>query len=262
MSKDRLLDFGDGVKDGLPIAIGYFPIAMAFGILSRGTGLSLTETVGFSLILFAGAAQFIAVSMIAAGASWLEIVITTLFLNFRHFLMSASISSKAKIDHFWLRPLISFYITDESFSMASFAKGVLTEKYLLPMQIIAYLGWASGTAVGFILGAILPPLLQHAMEIGLYVMFVALLVPEMKKSMRALVLALLAGGINSILRLVLGLPQGWSIILSIVLVAGMGLLIFDDSEEEGDGAEELNHLSSEVSVLKVDHNKEEVADFE
>ncbi len=262
MSKERLLNFKDGVKDGLPIAIGYFPIAMAFGILSRGTGLTLMETVGFSLILFAGAAQFIAVGMIAAGSSWLEIVITTLFLNFRHFLMSASISSKAKIDHFWLRPIISFYVTDESFSMASFAKGTLTEKYLLPMQIIAYLGWASGTGVGFVLGAILPPLLQHAMEIGLYVMFVALLVPEMKKSMRAVVLALLAGGLNTVFRMALGLPQGWSVVFSIVLVAGIGLVIFDDGQGEGDDSEEVAFLSEEIAVLKVDHSKEEVADID
>lgn len=228
----KQLTIKEGLKDGLPVFIGYFPIAMAFGILSRASGLTIVETLGFSFILFAGAAQFIAVGMIAAGASGLEIVITTFFLNFRHFLMSASLSAKTSIKHRWLRPIISFYVTDESFSVASFAQGKLTESYMLPMQLLGYFGWGIGTGVGFVLGAVLPTLLQKAMEIGLYVMFVALLVPEMKKTSKAVVLSLLAGLVNTVLRTGLGLPQGWSIVITIILVAGLGAMIFDGQEVE------------------------------
>ena len=220
----------DGIKDGLPVFIGYFPIAMAFGILSRSTGLTLYETLGFSFIVFAGAAQFIAVGMIAAGVGGMEIVIATLFLNFRHFLMSASLSAKTRINHGALRPLISFFVTDESFSVASFAHGRLTENYMIPMQLMGYFGWGIGTGVGFVLGSVLPPMLQKAMEIGLYVMFVALLVPEMKKTNKAIVLSVAAGLVNTVLRQVVGMPQGWSIVVTIILIAFLGVVIYKEGE--------------------------------
>ena len=227
MSEHRHLTVIDGFRDGFPIALGYFPIAMAFGLLSRETGLGLLETLAFSFIVFAGAAQFIAVSMIAAGIGGLEIVIATLFLNFRHFLMSASLSAKMHIEHQWMRPLISFFVTDESFSVASFAEGKLTSNYMIPMALTAYFGWGIGTGVGFIAGSILQSLLQKAMGIGLYVMFVALLAPEIEKSSKVVVLSLAAGIGNAGLRFIIGVPQGWSIILSIIIVAIIGVLIYD-----------------------------------
>ncbi len=222
----------DGFKDGLPLFIGYFPIAMAFGILSRSTGLTLYETLAFSFIVFAGAAQFIAVGMIAAGVGGIEIIIATLFLNFRHFLMSASLSAKIRINHFALRPIISFFVTDESFSVASFANGRLTVSYMLPMQLVGYFGWGIGTGVGFVLGSVLPPLLQKAMEIGLYVMFVALLVPEMKKTNKAIVLSIAAGVLNTVLRNLVGMPQGWSIVVTIILIALLGVVIYNEIEDQ------------------------------
>ena len=229
----RQLSLGDGFKDGLPIFIGYFPIAMAFGILSRSTGLILYETLAFSFIVFAGAAQFIAVGMIAAGVGGLEIVIATLFLNFRHFLMSASLTAQMKIHHPWLKPVISFFVTDESFSVASFAKGHLTDRYMLPMQLMGYFGWGIGTGVGYVLGSILPDTLQKAMGIGLYVMFVALLMPEIRNSYKALILSLLAGGINTGLRYGMGMPQGWSIVVTILIVALGGTIMFQDEDVQG-----------------------------
>lgn len=230
VNKKQHLSKQDGFKDGLPVFIGYFPIAMAFGILSRSTGLTLYETLAFSFIVFAGAAQFIAVGMIAAGVGGLEIVIATLFLNFRHFLMSASLSSKTLIQRKALRPVISFFVTDESFSVASFAGGQLTASYMIPMQLVGYFGWGIGSGVGFILGSILPPMLQKAMEIGLYVMFVALLVPEMKKTNKAITLSVTAGILNTLLRNLLHMPQGWSIVLTIVLVALLGLIVYGEED--------------------------------
>lgn len=217
-----------GLKAGVPIFLGYFPIAMAFGILSKGTGLSLYETLGFSMIVFAGAAQFIGVSMIAMGGSGLEIILTTLFLNFRHFLMSASLAPKIKDNHFYLKPLISYFITDESFSVASFANGQLTAKYMVSMELTGYVGWATGSCLGYIIGSVLPPLLQESMGIGLYAMFVALLVPELKKNNKAIVLAVLAGLVNTVLSQGLEIAQGWSIVGSIVIVSAIGALIFQE----------------------------------
>ncbi len=231
-SINKDLRLTDGIKDGIPIFLGYFPIAMAFGILSRGSGLTLIETLSFSFILFAGAAQFIAVGMIASGVGALEIIIAIFFLNFRHFLMSASINAKLKFNHKLLKPFISFFVTDESFSVASFAKGTLSESYMIPMQLLGYFGWGIGSGVGFILGSILPPLLQKAMGIGLYVMFIALLVPEMKKTNKAIVLSLMAGLMNTLLRNVLLMPQGWSIVITIILVSLAGVFIYENKDNK------------------------------
>lgn len=216
-----------GIKAGLPIALGYFPIGMAFGILAKGVSVTFFEALGFSFIVFAGASQFIAVSMIGLGASSVEIVLTTLFLNFRHFLMSASLGPRVDIKHPMIKPVISFFVTDETFSVASFTQGRLTSGYLLPMQVTAYLGWGIGTGVGYQLGNILPPLLQQSMGIGLYSMFVALLMPEIKKSPKALVLAIMAGILNTVLVNYLHLAQGWSIVIAIVVVSFLGVMIYD-----------------------------------
>lgn len=227
----RKLNVADGIKDGIPISLGYFPIGMAYGILAKGAGLSFMEAIAFSFIVFAGASQFIAVSMLAMGASGVEIIITTMFVNFRHFLMSSSVASKIKFEHWVLKPIVAFFVTDETFSVASFADGELTPKYMLPMELIAYFGWGIGSGVGFLLGSILPEMMQRSMNIGLYAMFVALLVPAMKKTGKAIILAVVAAVVNSLLYCGLNMEQGWSIVLSIVIVAGIGALVMDDEPE-------------------------------
>ena len=231
MTNDADLKFiKSGIKMGAPLFLSYFPIAIAFGILSKSTGLDFFQTLGFSVIVFAGASQFMAVSMIAAGSMGLEIVVATLFLNFRHFLMSSLISQRLKFKNHILKPFVGFFITDETFSVASFTQGLLTEKYMLAMEITAYLGWVTGTATGFALGNILPVMLQKSMAIGLYALFISLLIPEIKKTNKAFVLAASSGLINTLLVNVFRLQQGWSIVASIVLISSFGVLIYEKEE--------------------------------
>jgi len=225
------LTLKDGIKDGFPIAVGYFPIAMAFGILSKGIPINLYETLSFSFIVFAGASQFIAIGMISAGASSIEIIMTTFFLNFRHFLMSASLANKINFETNIFKPVISFFVTDESFSVASFAKGNLTISYMLPMQLMGYLGWGIGTGVGYIVGSVLPPLLQLSMNIGLYAMFIALLIPELKKGVQGIVLSISAAICNTLLKELVHIQGGWSIVITIVIVSLAGTIIFNRDNE-------------------------------
>lgn len=224
----RRLTFIDGLKGGIPVCLGYFPIAMAFGMMSKNVGLNLYETLGFSFIVFAGAAQFIAIGLIAGGVSGYEIIITTLFLNFRHFLMSASLAPKLQLTNPLSKLFISFYVTDESFSVASFAEGKITGKYMVPMELLGYLGWGIGSGTGYFVGQYMPPLVQLSMNIGLYAMFIALLVPEMKKTNKAIVLALLSGVLNSILRFGFDMQQGWSVVVSIVVISIVGVAMYNN----------------------------------
>lgn len=216
------------VKTAIPIMIGYFPIAMAFGILSKGNGLDLLETAGFSLILYAGASQFIGVSMIAIGSGFSEIIIATFLLNFRHFFMSASLSTKIKNKKSKLRPLIAFGVTDEVFSLLSFTQEDLGDEMLLGVEFFAYSSWVLGTIMGYILGNFMPELLQISMGIGLYAMFVAIIVPELKKSNVAVVLFLLSGLLNTLLNYFTSMPQGWCIIIAILVSSVIGVLLFDE----------------------------------
>ncbi|MTI71374.1 MAG: AzlC family ABC transporter permease [Firmicutes bacterium] len=226
-----LKEIKEGMASGLPIVIGYFPIAMAFGILSKTVGLTLNESVLFSLLVFAGASQFMALNLISLGVGVGEIILTTLLVNFRHFLMSASISRKIKKEFKRWLSLIAFGITDEVFSVASFKKGTLNKNFMLSLQLVTYLSWVIGTGFGFLIGNILPTILKNSMGIALYAMFVAILVPEAKKSKEILILSLLSGLINLSLKFINILPKGWNIIISIILASSVGLLLFKKGEK-------------------------------
>lgn len=215
----------DAINDAFPIVIGFIPIAMAFGILSKSSGISLFQSLGFSMIVFAGASQFIAINLLTAGASFNEIIITTLLVNFRHFLFAASLSSKLTKNINKSVPLIAFGLTDEIFSVASLKDKELTSEYLITLEFCAYLALAIGTLLGFVLGGVLPEVIKLSMGIALYSLFASILVPEMKKSFKVVILLLLSGFINTSILYVLKLPQGWSMIISIVVVSILGIFI-------------------------------------
>lgn len=227
---DKKLGIRDGFASGLPIVIGYFPIAMAFGILSKTTGVSMFQSFLFSLMVFAGASQFMALNLLSLGAGIGQIILTTLLVNFRHFLMGASISAKMTEDMKKWSLLMAFGITDEVFSVASFKKEQITTKFMLALQFVSYSSWVIGTVFGYLVGQVLPEILKDSMGIALYAMFAAILIPEAKKSKRVGILALLSGLVNVILSYLKILPQGWSLIIAIVLISAIGTFIFDDGE--------------------------------
>ena len=217
------LKLKDGIMAGIPVFIGYFPIAVTFGLLAVSVRISLAETTGFSVIVFAGASQFVGLNMIKAGIGAGEIVLTTFLLNFRHFLMSASLSSRTSFSK-GLIPFLAFGITDETFSVASMEKSELSESYMLGLNFTAYTGWISGTVAGFAAGDFLPPVIQESISICLYAMFVAILIPAVRKSYRAGIIALIAGLTNSALGYSALFGSGWNIIISIIAASTTGMI--------------------------------------
>lgn len=188
----------EGIKDGLPIVLGFIPVGIAFGLIAKNEGMPIYFTIMLSSIVFAGASQFMAVSSLALGIYYPQIIIATLLMNFRHFIMSISIASRLDKKSLKYRPIIAFFVTDESFAVTSVHKN-LEHNYILVVQIIAYLTWNIFTIVGFVAGSFLPELLQQSMGITLYVLFAVLLIPEMKKTKEAIFVAITAGVINTIL---------------------------------------------------------------
>ncbi len=223
----------DAFKSGIPIFIGYVPAAIAFGILSKGCGITLLESFLFSAVVFAGASQFIALNLLMTGMGPGGIILTTLLVNFRHFLMSAYLSTRIGKMAKRYKFMMAFGVTDEVFSVLSFQKGRLSKPFIFILEISAYSGWVSGTMAGYILGGFLPEILTKSMGVALYALLLAMLLPEIKKSVKALILTISSGLLNTILIKLDFLPNGWTIIVCILIIALAGsFFIVDEGREE------------------------------
>jgi 4-azaleucine resistance transporter AzlC len=223
-----------GIKSGLPIALGYFPIAIAFGALAAQAQLKWFEATLMSVIVYAGASQFVGVSMLLAGAGSIQIITTTFFLNLRHLLMSLSVNDQIRdFPQFW-KNLLSFGITDETFALFTLGGNQQTNEeeisppFLAGLMGTAYIGWVSGTAVGGLGAAFIPGEVTTAMTVGLYGLFIGLLVPPARKSLGYAWIALISMALNSALHLIIN--TGWAIVLSTVLAAGLGILFIKDTK--------------------------------
>ena len=212
-------DFRKGFQSGISIAIGYIPVALTFGLLAKTTGLTFIETLLMSLVVFAGASQYISLSLLTLGTGIFEIILTTFIVNIRHFLMSSALNEKCEDDHLVNKAIYSFGITDESFSVAAMKEGTVSTGYMFGLNLIGYLSWVAGTGFGFLLGASLPQTLQESMTIALYAMFIGLLVPSMRKSVKVVFLAALSACFNTIFSLTNALSTGWAIVVATLLSA-------------------------------------------
>lgn len=212
-------EYRKGFQSGISIAIGYAPIALTFGLLAKTTGLSIGETALMSLLVFAGAAQYISLSLLSLGTGIFEIILTTFIVNIRHFLMSTSLNEKWEDSQTANKAILSFGITDETFSVAAVRDEKVTSGYMLGLISISYSSWVVCSGLGHLIGASLPQTLQESMSVALYAMFVGLLVPSMKKSAKVVFLAVLAACFNTIFTLTNALSTGWAIVLATLLSA-------------------------------------------
>jgi len=223
-------DYFRGVRTAIPILFGYFPAAMTFGLIAKNMDIDLVHACLMSIMVYAGASQFMALNLIESGIATGEIVIATLLMNFRHFLMSASLSSKLQEGSRFL-PVIAFGITDETFAVASTREQKLSSGFLIGLESVVYSSWIAGTAVGHTLGRVLPHAIQRSLGIALYALFIAILVPAVKRSYRAAVIALLSAGCHVLLSEIRILSSGWNIIIAILFGAAVGSLFFNKSPE-------------------------------
>src|SRR5690554_5060611 len=224
---ERTLSFSLGCKDGLPIFVGYFPTAMAFGLVVKELGLRLWEAVLFSMSNFAGSGQFLAASLIGSNALLVEIFISVLLINLRYTFMGAEVARRLEGGVTGIRrALLAHGTTDEVFSIALMNPDILPAKYLGGLELVSYLGWVSGTALGFLIGLILPPALQLAVGVTIYAMFSSLLAQEFRqKGAMVLLIAGISAASHSVLTLVLDVKIGWSFVISMLFASFIGSLI-------------------------------------
>ncbi|WP_243186665.1 AzlC family ABC transporter permease [Clostridium intestinale] len=224
--------FKDGVITSIPVVVGYFPVAMAFGLLSKSTDISLLDSFLFSVFVYAGASQFMALDLIKASIGTGSIILSTFLLNLRHGMMSASLALRLKnVKRKWFY-FIAFGVTDETFSISSLKEGDLNVPFLLGMQGMSYGSWICGTVAGYLVGTILPESLQSSLGIGLYAMFMAILMPEIKKSSGVLFISLISGGIYFLIAYFKIVPSEWSLIFTIIVATLIGVILIKEPEEE------------------------------
>lgn len=231
-------EFLEGLRDGLPICLGYFSVSMAFGLTAVMSGVPIWAAVVISLTNLTSAGQFAGMNLIAAQGALIEIGLTTLIINLRYFLMSISVSQKVDQKMSMKeRMAVAFGITDEIFAVSMQRDHELTTAYMAGLIITPVLGWTSGTLVGAIATSFMPEALSNALGIALYGMFIAVIVPparEQKNVLFAVVLAIAASVACNYLPVIQNLSGGWTIILITILVGGIAAWLFPVEEREGE----------------------------
>jgi 4-azaleucine resistance transporter AzlC len=218
------------LRSAAPIALGYVPIAVAFGALAHHSGVTSGWAVLMSVLVFAGASQFMAVSMLLSGAGVVQIVAATFFLNLRHVVMSMTVmSGMHSVPQRWKLPL-AFGVTDETFAVLAMRQQAgearTSPHFAGALMAAAYLSWVSGTAAGTVFGASIPPGVSSSMSIGLYAMFIGLLVPAVRRNLW--VAAVAAAGMVLCYVLSRFMPYGWAVVLATVCSSFLGPVLREE----------------------------------
>ena len=219
---------GEGVRDGLPIGLGYLSVSFTFGILAVSRGLSWIQAALISLTNVTSAGQVAGLGIMVTAGGILAMIISQLVINLRYSLMGIALSQKAdKSMTPLLRALLAFAITDEIFGVAVSKKHEFGARYFFGLTILPVTGWVAGTVVGAILGQVFPPFLTNALAIGIYGMFVSIVMPVAKRDKVILVSSILACIVSCIFFYVPFLSahvsQGFAIIIAAVTAALAGV---------------------------------------
>lgn len=237
-----------GLKDGVPIALGYIPIAMACGIATVKSGVSVFISQLMAFFVYSGAGQAAATNLIKGGeTAVIMYALTLLVANCRYLLLSMSLAQKLdpKINIFQ-KSLIGIFNTDETFGVAMKHSGDITASYFFGLATLPYFSFALGNAIGSIATDLLPESLSSAFGIMIFAMFIAIIIPPAKesKSIRAvLFMSLFMTVILEYIPVVTRyLTPGWIIIICSVVTASIGAMLFPIKDDE---EADFNMLESE-----------------
>ncbi len=231
--------FREGIRDGIPIALGYFAVSFTLGIAARNAGLNAFQGFLASILNLASAGEYAGFALIALSAPYWEVALVTAITNARYLLMSAALSQKFSPKATLLQRLsVGYAVTDEIFGITMARPGALEPRYNYGAMAVAMPAWAVGTALGVVVGNILPLRAVSALSVALYGMFLAVIIPPARKSrvVAGLVgLSFAASYAAGVLPVVSGWSEGTRVILLTLLLAGGAAALFPVREEDGDG---------------------------
>ena len=229
-------EFRQGLRDGVPIALGYFAVSFTFGMMAVSGGLSPWQATLISLTNLTSAGQFAGLDIILATGSYWEMALTQLVINLRYCLMSFSLSQKLKRNIPWGHRLaVAFGVTDEIFGVSAAREGRLSPWYNYGAMCVAIPGWTLGTLAGAISGGLLPYFLVSALSVAIYGMFLAVIIPPAKKNRAVLLVVLGAMAVSTLFAaapVLSRVSSGFVIIITTLVTAGAAAYFCPVREEE------------------------------
>lgn len=221
-----------GLRDGIPIALGYFAVSFALGITAHNAGLSALQATLASLFCNASAGEYAAFTVIASQGAYWEMALMMLVANARYFLMSCALSqclpSDTPLHH---RLFVAFDVTDEIFGIAVAAGDRLRPSYLYGAMTVAIPGWAGGTCLGVLMGTLLPSAAVRALSVGLYGMFLAIIIPPARKSRVIAGVVAVSMAVSWAAAFLPFLSEGMRVILLTLLISGAAAVLFPVEKE-------------------------------
>ena len=230
--------FQKGIKDGIPIALGYFAVSFTFGMMAVSGGMGTWQAVLISLTNLTSAGQFAGLDIILAGGSYWEMALTQLIINLRYCLMSFSLAQKLEKGIAGVhRDVVAFGVTDEIFGVSASQEGRLSPWYNYGAMCVAIPGWTLGTLAGAVSGNLLPAFMVSALGIAIYGMFLAVIIPPAKTNRAVLLVVIGAMAVSTLFAAAPGLKKvssGFVIIITTILVAGIAAYFCPVKEESAD----------------------------
>ena len=223
----------------LPVVMGYVPVGFAYGVLGVNAGISTLNTILMSIIVFAGSAQLMATGFFAQGLNPFSIIFTTLIVNIRHLLMSASLSTHMKD---WKKAEVAgfcYELTDETFAVHSlrFTEGNKSPSTAITINFICQTSWVVGTILGTLAGNLINDVKPFALDYALPAMFIALLILQIHHKKHILVA--LGAGICALFSFYVGVPQ-WNVIIATVSGATLGAWLETRKPKSDEGSAEAS----------------------
>ena len=249
--------FTSGIRDGIPIALGYFAVAFSLGIVAKKAGLDPVQGFISSMLNHASAGEYAEFTVIMANAPYVEMAFVILITNIRYLLMSCALSQRFAPDTPGIhRFLVGFGITDEIFGISIGRPGVVNPYYNYGAMAIALPGWSFGTAIGIVAGNVLPASIGSALSVALYGMFIAIIIPASKKNRivgGVVAVSFLVSFAVSKISLFDQMSDSMKISLLTVVIAGAAAFLFPVKEGDGEDSMDTDEESSDY----LDFEKEE-----
>ncbi|MBQ4105457.1 MAG: AzlC family ABC transporter permease [Clostridia bacterium] len=227
-------DYNRGLKSGVPIGLGYLSVSFTFGILAVSYGFEWWQAVLISMTTLTSAGQLAGINIMLNPASYIEMLISQLTINVRYSFMSISLSQKTSPQFKGIRRwLFGFFMTDEIFAVAVSEKEVST-KFFAGLTVFPYIGWTLGTLLGAVLGNILPEMIMNALCLAIYGMFIAIVAPKAKESIKLFAVVMVSIALSFAFYytpVINSLSSGLSICICAIVAAVFGALTFPKKED-------------------------------
>ena len=221
LQSPRPLAFRKGLVDALPIFFGYLAVGFAFGFKCSPNGHPFWSPALMSMTHISGTGQFAVADQLDKGGTYFAVVLAVLALNLRYVLMALAVAQRLPASVGFLRRLaVAMGDTDEIVGVAVKQTKPLTFSYYMGLTACSWTGWVGGTLLGAwdVTRDLMSVPLQKSLGLALYAMFLAIIVPETRRSRPVLFCVVLAAALSVGMRLGLsGLSAGW-----VTLIAGVG----------------------------------------